>query len=62
MISSITMPRRKMNANCWKQRMYSGFYPELMGEFLRTLKAMEIDYYKPAVKGLRAKILKEEYK
>ena len=38
------------------------FYPELMGEFLRTLKAMEIDYYKPAVKGLRAKILKEEYK
>jgi hypothetical protein len=36
--------------------MYSGFYPELMGEFLRTLKAMEIDYYKPAVKGLRAKI------
>ena len=51
-----------MNANCWKQRMYSGFYPELMGEFLRTLKAMEIDYYKPAVKGLRAKILKEEYK
>jgi len=38
------------------------FYPELMGEFLRTLKAMEIDYYKPAVKGLRAKILKGEYK
>ncbi len=38
------------------------FYPELMGEFLRTLKAMEIDYYKPAVKGLRAKILKEKYK
>ena len=33
------------------------FYPELMGEMIRTLEAMEIDYYKPAVKGLRIKIL-----
>ena len=34
-----------------------GFFPELMEEFKRILDAMEIDYYKPAVKGLRAKIL-----
>ena len=33
------------------------FYPELMDELKRTLKAMEIDYYKPAVKGVRSKIL-----
>ena len=33
------------------------FYPELSDEFMRTLEAMEIDYYKPAVKGLRWKIL-----
>ena len=33
------------------------FYPELMEEFGRIVDAMEIDYYKPAVKGLRAKIL-----
>jgi len=33
------------------------FYPELMDELKRTLEAMEIDYYKPAVKGLRNKIL-----
>lgn len=33
------------------------FYPELMGEMKRTLEAMEIDYYKPAVRGLRKKIL-----
>lgn len=26
------------------------FYPELMDELKRTLEAMEIDYYKPAVK------------
>ena len=29
------------------------FYPELMDELKRTLEAMEIDYYKPAVKGVR---------
>ena len=33
------------------------FYPELMDELKRTLEAMEIDYYKPAVKGVRSKIL-----
>ena len=33
------------------------FYPELMEEFMRIIEAMEIDFYKPAVKGLRAKIL-----
>lgn len=35
----------------------SQFYPELSDEFMRTLEAMEIDYYKSAVKGLRRKIL-----
>lgn len=33
------------------------FYPELMEELKRTLEAMEMDYYKPAVKGVRNKIL-----
>ena len=33
------------------------FYPELSDEFMRTLEAMEIDYYKPAVKGVRKRIL-----
>ena len=33
------------------------FYPELMDELKRSLEAMEIDYYKPAVKGVRNKIL-----
>ena len=33
------------------------FYPELMDELKRTLEAMEIDYYKPAVKGVRGRIL-----
>ena len=33
------------------------FYPELKEEFKRILDTMEIAYYKPAVKGLRAKIL-----
>ena len=32
-------------------------YPELMDEMKRTLEVMEIDYYKPAVKGIRNKIL-----
>ena len=35
------------------------FYPELMGEMKRTLEAMEIDYYKAAVKGVRNRILKK---
>ena len=33
------------------------FYPELMDELKRTLEAMEIDYYKPAIKCLRKRIL-----
>jgi Zn finger protein HypA/HybF involved in hydrogenase expression len=38
------------------------FYPELMDELKRTLEAMEIDYYKPAVKGLRKRILSGRYR
>ncbi|MDD5992192.1 MAG: hypothetical protein PUC35_04685 [Prevotellaceae bacterium] len=34
------------------------FFPELMGELRRTVETMEIDYYKPAVKSVRSKILK----
>ena len=38
------------------------FYPELMDELKRTLEAMEIDYYKPAVKGVRSRILNGKLK
>ena len=38
------------------------FYPELMDELKRTLEAMEIDYYKPAVKCLRNRILTGKYR
>ena len=38
------------------------FYPELMDELKRTLEAIEIDYYKPAVKSLRKRILSGKYK
>ena len=38
------------------------FYPELMDELKRTLEAMEIDYYKPAVKSLRKRILSGKFK
>ena len=38
------------------------FYPELMDELKRTLEAMEIDYYKPAVKCLRKRILSGKYR
>ena len=38
------------------------FYPELMDELKRTLEAMEIDYYKPAVKCVRNKILSGKLK
>ena len=38
------------------------FYPELMDELKRTLEAMEIDYYKPAIKGLRKRILNGRYR
>ena len=33
------------------------FYPELMDELKRILEAMEISYYKPAVKCVRNRIL-----
>ena len=38
------------------------FYPELMEELKRTLEAMEIDYYKPAVKCVRTRILSGKLK
>ena len=38
------------------------FYPELMDELKRTLEAMEINYYKPAVKCLRKRILSGKFK
>ena len=38
------------------------FYPELMDELKRTLEAIEIDYYKPAVKSLRKRILSVKFK
>ena len=38
------------------------FYPELMDELKRTLETMEIDYYKPAVKCVRSRILSGKLK
>ena len=38
------------------------FYPELMDELKRTLETMEIEYYKPAIKCLRKRILSGRYK
>ena len=38
------------------------FYPELIDELKRTLEAMEIDYYKPAVKCVRNRILNGKLK
>ena len=38
------------------------FYPELMDELKRTVEAMEIDYYKPAIKSLRIRILSGRYR
>ncbi len=38
------------------------FYPELMDELKRTLEGMEIDYYKPAVKSVRNRILSGKLK
>lgn len=38
------------------------FYPELMDELKRTLEAMDIDYYKPAVKCARNRILNGKLK
>ena len=39
-----------------------GFYPELMDELKRTLEAMDIDYYKPAIKCLCKRILSGIYR
>jgi len=36
------------------------YYPELMGELKRTVEGMEIEYYKPAVKSVRNKIMREK--
>ena len=38
------------------------FYPELMDELKRTIESMEIDYYKPAVKNIRSRILSGKIK
>ena len=38
------------------------FYPELMDELKRTLETMETDYYKPAVKCVRNRILNGKLK
>lgn len=38
------------------------FYPELLAELKRTLETMEIDYYKPAVKCVRNRILSGKLK
>jgi hypothetical protein len=38
------------------------FYPELMDELKRIFEAMEIDYYKPAVKCVRNRILNGKLK
>ena len=38
------------------------FYPELMDELKRIIEAMEIDYYKPAVKCVRNRILNGKLK
>ena len=39
----------------------SAFYPELMAELKRILEGMEIEYYKPAVKSIRTRILSGKY-
>ena len=40
----------------------STFYPELMEELIRTVKSMEMEYYKPAVKSVRNRILSGKLK
>ena len=37
------------------------FYPELKDELRRTLEGMEIEYYKPAIKCIRKRILNGQY-
>ena len=38
------------------------FYPELKAELILTLENMQIEYYKPAVKSIRNRILKGKYR
>lgn len=38
------------------------FYPELMDELRRTLETMEIDCYRPAVRGVRNRIIRGKLK
>lgn len=38
------------------------FYPELMGELKRTLEAMEISEYSPALRSVRSRILSGKLK
>lgn len=38
------------------------YFPELKAELIRTLEAMEIEYYKPAVKSIRNRIISGKYK
>lgn len=40
----------------------SRFYPELYAEFIRSVEAIEVEYYKPAVRSLRSRILTGKYK
>ena len=40
----------------------SNFYPELMDELKRILKTMDIEFYRPAVKCVRSKILNGKMK
>lgn len=48
-----------IQAVCMKLAYYmSGFYPELMEELIRTVEGMEMEYYKPAVRCARDRILK----
>ena len=38
------------------------YYPDLKEELIRTLEGMEIEYYEPAVKCIRSRILSGRYK
>ncbi|MDO4497307.1 MAG: hypothetical protein Q4B58_05720 [Bacteroidales bacterium] len=50
-------------ANCMKIAFrICKFYPELMEELKRTLEAMEISYFSPAVKNVRRRILNGKLK
>lgn len=40
----------------------SGFFPELRDELIRTVESMEMDYYKPAVRSVRNRILSGKMK